>query len=400
MATRLGAFVAITCMICGSFGVVFIPAVTRHVGRLCPDFVCFWSAAELTTRGISPYDPVAQGIIQKKYGWEKDRQGAGVLNFLPYYYPPWFVLVFIPLVPLGMEIAKTVWVIINIQLLLASGYLMGGLSSMPRPTSLLAASCFAFSLFAIPLGQTSIVVLFLIVVLWGQLRSGWDVGAGFILACALVKPQVTLVLVGLALVRASQLGRWRIVWSFALTMALLLLATALLNPRLLLQFVLATRNNPPPTEYFPWLGTSWLALLKSCRLQPAWIWGLHAAAALAVALVLHREIKHGRRWDDLLAVSLLAPYFLFPYCRGYDFPTLLPVVLLLEQRRKFPSLIFYTIFPYIHIYFLGRGILPWLPNMPAQEVTLIWVPVTLAFLWFSQTRDDQPGLFQRGTPGR
>src|SRR6266851_1396080 len=63
-----------------------------------PDFICFWTAGKLLVEGASPYDRELQIRTQEEYGWDRMRDGQGVIDYLPFYYPPWFGLLFVPLV--------------------------------------------------------------------------------------------------------------------------------------------------------------------------------------------------------------------------------------------------------------------------------------------------------------
>jgi hypothetical protein len=53
--------------------------------NLFPDFICYWTAAELVASGHSPYDPELQARIQQDLGWDEATHGLGLCPFLPYY---------------------------------------------------------------------------------------------------------------------------------------------------------------------------------------------------------------------------------------------------------------------------------------------------------------------------
>src|SRR5437764_860019 len=60
--------------------------------KICPDVICFWSAAELMAGGQSPYDVVEETRVQRTHGWNKATDGIGLYDCLPYFYPPWFAM--------------------------------------------------------------------------------------------------------------------------------------------------------------------------------------------------------------------------------------------------------------------------------------------------------------------
>src|SRR5262245_19779939 len=74
--------------------------------KLCADFVQFWTAGQLLATGRSPYDAEEQARVQRELGWERDKQGLGLYDYLPYYYPPWLGLACTVLLPLGYQTAK------------------------------------------------------------------------------------------------------------------------------------------------------------------------------------------------------------------------------------------------------------------------------------------------------
>src|SRR3954454_2417741 len=94
-------------------GITLVAALVVLAGRavmpwetMFPDFLCYWTAGQLVAEGRSPYDPDGQIRIQRELGWDRDEEGRGVLDFLPYFYPPWFAMACAALVPLGFGAAK------------------------------------------------------------------------------------------------------------------------------------------------------------------------------------------------------------------------------------------------------------------------------------------------------
>ena len=77
--------------------------------RLFPDFICYWTAGKILASGGSPYDVGLQTRVQQEHGWDRETTGRGTYEFLPYYYPPWFGLLFVPFLPLGYGGARFAW---------------------------------------------------------------------------------------------------------------------------------------------------------------------------------------------------------------------------------------------------------------------------------------------------
>src|SRR5262249_27779945 len=121
---------------------------------------------------------------------------------------------------------------------------------------------------------------------------------------------------------------------FALTLGALCLASTLVVPWWPLELLSATRRTPPPTEYFPWLGNTWFLVLKTLGLSGGALWSLYMFAALPLlAIVLRTPLEPRRPPGDVVALGLLAAFFVAPYGRHYDFPVLLiPLLILMEDR--------------------------------------------------------------------
>src|SRR5438094_264699 len=114
--------------------------------RMFPDLLCYWTAGRLVAHGQNPYDPVAQTKLQTEQGWDKAKQGRGVLEYLPYYYPPWFALACVPLAKLDLAHAKLGWFFVNTWLLVASGVLLrDALPGLPRTIAVAIVPCFFLS---------------------------------------------------------------------------------------------------------------------------------------------------------------------------------------------------------------------------------------------------------------
>src|SRR5262249_4286998 len=134
-------------------GITLLSSACVLVGRaimpwqgMFPDFISYWTAGKLIADGHSPYDIDLQICIERDYGWDKATNGRGVLEFLPYYYPPWFGAAFIPLLPLGYDAGKTAWFFLNLEMLFLTGFLLGEcLPGLPRSIPLVTVPVFFFS---------------------------------------------------------------------------------------------------------------------------------------------------------------------------------------------------------------------------------------------------------------
>jgi hypothetical protein len=357
-----------------------------------PDFICYWTAGKLLASGQSPYDARLQALVQQEHGWDKAATGVGVYDFLPYYYPPWFGLLWVLLVPLGYSAARVAWFFFNVEMALVAGYLLGRtVTEVPPWIPVLLGPAFFFSLACVSLGQTALLVLFLLCLAWWLLEQGRDWSAGVALAWLTLKPQLTAVLLAAVLLWALRRGRWSVVIGFAISLVALALVCMTLVPSWPIQMWNAMRTPPPPpTEIYPWIGNTWLLLLRTCGLQGPALWLLYLAVALPfLGVVVRVALDRTRPLSDVLGLGTLAAFLVAPYARHYDFPILLvPLLILLNGRlprlqgRVF--LIALALFPYVQLFVLVDYKARHDPSghfLP--EVTFFWVPVLLALCWIA-----------------
>jgi hypothetical protein len=173
------------------------------------------------------------------------------------------------------------------------------------------------------LGQTTLLVLFLLCLAWWLLEQHHDWSAGVVLAWLTLKPQLTMVLLAAVLLWAVRQRRWPVVLGFGITLTVLVLGCMLLVPAWPVEMWNAMRTPPPPpTEFYPWIGNTWLLVLRALGLHGPALWLLYAAVALPfLGVVLHAALDRTRPLSDVLALGTLAAFFVAPYARHYDFPS-------------------------------------------------------------------------------
>ena len=380
---------------------VWVGRAVIPAGTACPDYICYWAAGENLLARQSPYDVEAQTRIQHALGWDRTKDGLGIYEFLPFYYPPWFAMLCAAFVPLGYETARIAWPMVNLELVFLTAYLLRDLvPGVPRSVPLAVVPLFIFTITAVIVGQTSPLIFFLVVVAWRLLEGGLDRAAGMVLAWLTIKPQLTAVLLLAVLLWAIRRGRWGVVQGFAAMLALLCLASFALLPTWLTEMLDATRRTPPPTDYFPWIGTSWYLLLKGAGLRSWWLLAAYMALAIPfLAAVLRAALDRSCPLRDVLSVALLAADFVAPYGRHYDFPLLLiPLLVLLGTRLSEHTgtalLVALLLLPYGHYMVLDR-LRVWLgfTGRLNPEFTFVWIPLLLAVAWFaSRPKLDPPGV--------
>jgi hypothetical protein len=387
MAWVLGFLAATTILV----------AIARPVipwQKICPDFICFWTAGELLYAGESPYDVGEQTRVQHQYGWDKATNGAGRYDFMPYYYPPWLGLLCVPLLPLGYGTARLTWFVLQLELLVLSGYLLrGSAAGLPRWGTLLLAPLFAFSLLAALLGQITPLILLLTAAAWQLLERRWDRSAGWMLAGLITKPQLTVALVPAVLLWSIKQRRWGALQGFLAGLVVLGLASACLVPDWPLQMLQAPKRTPLVTTDFPWMNTTWYSLGRNVGLTGWALWGTYALGAVAATGLLVRSVRARTcPLSDVFGLGILAVFFIAPYARAYDQAVLIvPLIVLVGRLRPIWTtmlLIVCIILPYVQLCLCAT----WGPE--GREVMLSWPPLLLALFW-SLSRCWQRGILLR-----
>ncbi len=366
-------------------------AVTLRViprDKLAPDFIQFWAAAKIVASRGNPYDVTVQARIQQELGWDRARDGLGIYDFLPYYYPPWFALAFVPLLALGYDDARVVTYFVNVVLLFVSGYVLSGTAArVSRTIPLVVVPLFVFSPASLVMGQTAIVMLFLTALEWKLLERGNDRAAGVALAFLTTKPQLGAILVLALLVWAARQKRWHVVRGFALMMGALALGSALIVPLWPLEMINASAVTPPPTTYFPWIGTTWLLALRAAGLQSWSLWAGYLALAVPfLTLVVRSALDRSRPASDVIAIGILAAFIVAPYARHYDFPILL-IPLFVLMGGRLPELAMTAlmmtvlVLPYVHMGAMMDFRQKYPTSQHFPECTFLWIPVLLIGAW-------------------
>ncbi len=362
--------------------------------KFCPDFICFWAAGKLLSAGESPYDAAGQTRVQQEYGWNKSEDGVGRFDFMPYYYPPWFALLCVPLLPLGFATASFAWLLIQFELLALSGYLLrGSAPGLPRWGTLVLVPVFVFSTLAARLGQATPLILFLMVAAWQLLERRWDRSAGWMLAGLMTKPQLTLAIIPAVLFWSIKQRRWGALQGFLTGLVVLGLASACLVPDWPLQMLQAPSQTPLVTTERPWMSTTWYSLWRTIGLSGWALWATYALGAVPViGLLVYSVRQRACPLSDVFGMGILAAFFLAPYARYYDLAVLIvPLILLIGRMRPGWAtmlLIACTALPAIQIVFLGST------GRGDREETLIWPALLLAALWVF-SRYWQPGVLSR-----
>ncbi len=177
-----------------------------------------------------------------------------------------------------------------------------------------------------------------------------------------------------------------------LSLALLVLASTLIVPTWARQMLIAPHETPIPTDHYPWIGNTWLLVLRSLGLEGTALWIFYAALAVPILVaVLKLAWDRKSRAANLVGLSALGAFFVAPYARHYDFPILLILVLILLAKRRslraFALLLpILVLLPYLQIFLLAHLKAMYYPNGHFfVECSFFWVPILCLISWLVVT---------------
>lgn len=151
------------------------------------DFRCFYSGGRIARRAPAL-------IYDTKYQIADQQQEFGDNVFIPFCHPPQELLLFAPLSKLPYTAAFAVWRLFSVLCLALSGLILGAAIGADRiSTVLLCAAMYAVPL-CLTVGQDSTLLLLLVSGCFYLLKTDRNVWAALVLALALFKPQLPVVL--------------------------------------------------------------------------------------------------------------------------------------------------------------------------------------------------------------
>jgi hypothetical protein len=260
----------------------------------------------------------------------------------PYFYPPWYCLFFLPLTYLPFELARALWIILNLGLFYVSLEWLWEVIAWPIERWFRwAAFIFAGILFgyaSLVSENSGFVLLFGLALTLRGIRRGQPILAGLGLILSLTKPQVTLLMVlclalWLLRRRPSALA-WGAAWGIALLGAATLvlprwwqfdtsgfgqgLTEALNGPGVV------TGTRVAATTY-DWLRYTF-GVGGTARILIAAVFWLAGIALVVLSWKRTRDPAY------LAAASLLLTLLVTPYALQYDYvPLALPFLLTLKH---------------------------------------------------------------------
>lgn len=293
------------------------------------DFRGYYAAARVFLAGGNPYDyhQVARVLLSV----------TGKMGNNPYFYPPWFVWLFIPLAGLPFQAARALWMLVNLLAWSLGLWKLGEFIAWPaagwKRYVLFILATFAFAWLTWIFEQAGILIFAILVGLLFSIRAQKWVLTGVLLSLLLVKPNVTLLVAGALCLWLVLNHHWKPVWVFLGVSAALLVTSTLLMPGWYQPFFAPgfgqglryTLDGPDKIGFarilttLPyWLGTLGLA----GRLA----WSIYAVCAAGALLILFLTVRTSKSLVTVTSVALLASFIATPYALQYDYPALVIVL--------------------------------------------------------------------------
>lgn len=375
----------IAAAFCGTVGlydtlyVIFMlsggPVIGPELKVLFPDFLVYWAAARAWLEGklaivydIDVFTAYQNVLFADRF--------PNLVHFRPFFYPPIWLLMLVPLGLLG--VAKAYGAFITGTMALATA------AEVRRdPWGWLVVLVSPAAVWVVLAGQNTFLSVALF---YGGLHllARSPVSAGILLGLLSYKPQIW-VLVPLALLAARQ---GRALASMAVTVLVLMLASAaLFGPAFWLAFLDAAREAAGPRvveEMFERIFMHMTTLLAAARIVglPPAVSGLvqTAGALLAVAAVWLSFSRKGQS-DARIAVLATATFLVSPYTLNYDLLLLMPAAVAMFRLGIVDGFR-----PMERLVLLMLWLVPTL-GMILNRLDLPLMPlVILAFGWFAWQR--------------
>ncbi len=300
------------------------------------DFRGYYAAAQVLLAGGNPYDyhQVAE-VLQKV---------TGEMGNNPYYYPPWFAWLFIPVAKLPFQIARSIWMAFNLILWNVSLWQLGNSVNWPAKGwkryafFILATISFAWITFRYE--QAGILVFAMLVAALLSLQDQKWFASGIWLALLLIKPNITLVVVLGICLWLIRKGQWRPVLVMAGTILVLLAVSTLITPDWFRPFsesgfgrgltmvmdgpgkIVAVRMNTTMLD--------WMANMNVPANLRIIVYGISILIAAAVFFLISLR---SQSLLEIISLSLLISYAITPYALQYDYP---PLVITLFWALSLP----------------------------------------------------------------
>ena len=330
-AKRLDFLLLVTWLII-SAGIAILSVLIFGV-----DFRGYYAAAKVLLAGGNPYDYRLVADVLLKV--------TGEIGNNPFYYPLWYAWLFIPLAWLPYQAARWVWMAFNLIVWTVSVWRLGGLVNWPTEGwrryffFLLCTLSFAWIVWRYE--QAGILVFaILLAAIAAALNQKWN-ETGVWLALALIKPNVTFIIVAGICLWLWRKGQRRPLAVMAIALLALLTVSTIITPDWYKPFFqpgfglgLTVALDGPDTIALDRMNTTFLDWLAIFGIEGTLSYILYAVATCAALAALYFAVTRSRSFLEVTSLSTVISLAVTPYALQYDYP---PFVIPLFWALALPS---------------------------------------------------------------
>lgn len=361
--------IAIACAVGGVFTTLFLSTMPFNRAIVARrDFITYWAAGQQLAHHANPYDPAAVDKIER---------GAGFEGGASYYMrnPPWALPLALPLGYVGAVPAALPWSLLMLGLLVASVRILLKLFA-PAPSHVAwLGYCFPPALFCVILGQTSILMLFGLV-LFLRFHKSSPFAAGAALWFCTLKPHLFLPFVAVLLAWIFITRTYRILAGGFAAMAVGAILTTLIDPAAWAQYTYYVRTSVMTREFTPCLGD---VLRDSIKPGAEWLAFVPAALGCTWALIYFWPRRNSWDWLDNGGLLMLVSLFVAPFGWIFDQALAIPAILYAVSRN--PSRVLLAVLALIYIAIEIQIISPF----GLHSLAYLWpAPAWLVWLLFAR----------------
>ena len=288
------------------------------------DFRGYYAAARVVLDGGNPYDYRAVSNILLEV--------TGEMGNNPYYYPPWFCLMMVPLALLPFQVARLIWVAILVETYwlgaqISLVVLRWDLTGWGRSLALLSGAYLFFWMSARSEQLGTALLLLAVLSLWAHQRNKHWL-AGIALSLLLTKPNVTWLMVPCLGLLYWRRGRRAVWWALA-TVAVLLVASTLVLPGWYRELArpdfgagLTMQLDGPYRVESERLNTVLSDWLRPWGISGTLYWVIWGVLALGGGTVMWLSWQNADEDAYWLCLASAVGLLITPYALQYDYPPL------------------------------------------------------------------------------
>jgi hypothetical protein len=316
--------IAVACAFAAVFTVLFLSILPFNRAIVVKrDFITYWATGRQLIQHGNPYDPSAI------YKIEHD---AGFKGNTSYYMrnPPWALPLALPLGCFGAQVVALPWSLLMLGLLIASVRMVWKMVGRAGSHLDWLGYCFPPALFCVILGQTSILLLFGLV-LFLRLHKTRPFAAGAALWLCSLKPHLFLPFVLVLLVWIVVSRSYRILAGGLAALAAGAALTACIDPDAWGQYADYMRTSTITHEFTACLGD---VLRNAVHPSAEWLAFVPAMLGCIWALAYFWPRRHTWDWLENGSPLMLVSLMVAPFGWIFDQSLAIPAILLGASRTS------------------------------------------------------------------